>query len=512
MLHLVNMFQQNALANKLLSATPVFASGEHIRNQMQLWQLLYTMLDGSDDYLCRIYADPNIGITDDTSLILSMDSVRQDEWMQEALRGWGWWRFNAGSTMDSVNPALVAPIRDLEEHATLRAVLRIDMKQEALQRMLALPPQHSYLSCYLETNGGDLVYESRENVSRIPLAALMPATVTGFDAMKLTRMIRDTNTVLYQTLPRSRWRLVVIIDAQALFENQLPRFLMLLLSASALALCGILFAFPVIWTTVLRIRRFYRQVQSIGETELHQRISPVAYDEVGQLIVAHNKLLDRIEALIKERGEREKELRRLEISALQAQIKPHFLYNTLDAISWMSKRDENEKVDQTIRSLIHFYRLCLSHGSDVLPVSKELEIVQYYCDIQRIRYRDVFRMEIDVSAEVQQICLPKITLQPLVENALMHGILESGMEEGVVRIFSRISSTGKIELCVADSGAHFSPEAWERALRCTPDNGLEEGYGLMNVERRLCLFMAATSVMHLDLSQSALTCIVIPLT
>ncbi|MCE5343326.1 MAG: histidine kinase, partial [Eubacteriales bacterium] len=467
MLHLVNMFQQNRQVNELLSAMPQFASGEHIYNQQTLRQLLYTMLDASGDYTCRLYANPAIGITDETSPIRSLDAVAQTAWAKEALRGWGWHHFYSGKTLSANNPALIAPIRDLEDYTQLPAILRIDLREEALRRILKLPLDRAYLSCYLEAEDGSLVYTSQENISQVSLTVLDPDTVTGFAAQTLNTVTLEGNTVFYQTLPSSQWRLVLIVDGKALFASQLPRFVMLSLIACVLALCGILFASPIIWKTALRIRQFHQHVQSIDQTELHQRLEPESMDELGELIVAHNLLLDRIEALIKEQGEKDRELHRLEISALQAQIKPHFLYNTLEAISWMSKRDESDRVDQTVRNLTRFYRLCLSQGTDVLTVEKELEIIRYYYDIQSIRYNDVFHLEIAVSQEVRALELPKITLQPLVENALVHGILESGSAEGTTWVFSRVRPDGVRELCVADSGAHFSAADWEKALHST---------------------------------------------
>ncbi len=509
MLHLANMVQLHEQLNDVLvsTKTPTFSELPH--NKQLIWQTLYTMLDSSGDYACRLYVDPALGIADETSLILSLDSVRDAPWAREALTGWGWRRFLSAQTMGATSPALVAPIRDLNSHDRLVALLRIDLRPEAFERMLALTDSGAYLACYLETTDGTLVYASRDAIDRMPAEAYDQETVVGFAAARLNQARWGSRTLYYQTLANSRWRLVLALDEAALRAELLPDYLAFLLIGLLIALCGVLFALPVIWSTAWRIRRFYRYVQHAGQNGLGQRLEPLSGDEVGRLITAHNDLLDRVQALMDEREAKERELRRLELSALQAQIKPHFLYNTLEAITWMARRDEGETVARVVRSLTRFYRLCLSGGADVLTVEKELEIARNYFDIQSVRYHGVFQLETEVDGALLPLLLPKITLQPLIENALMHGILESGQGAGTVRVYSRVTD-GVPELCVADSGAHFTREGWEHALRATPAEGSQEGSGLMDVERRLCLLMSVDHVLYLDDSDPAWTCVALP--
>ena len=221
-------------------------------------------------------------------------------------------------------------------------------------------------------------------------------------------------------------------------------------------------------------------------------------------------MLDHIQQLMKEKSRQEQEMRRLEIFALQAQIKPHFLYNTLEAIGWMARLHMPENVDSTIRSLTAFYRLCLSSGKDMLTIEKELEIVRNYFAVACMRYDSQYTLDIQITDEAMDVLLPKLTLQPLVENALMHGLLESDQTRGTVRIYTRSNGLNRLELCVADSGAHFSQQAWTRILR-NPESFGSDGYGLKNVERRLCLYYNQEEVMKLDLNDPQWSVIVIPL-
>ncbi|MFH1512848.1 MAG: histidine kinase, partial [Bacillota bacterium] len=253
--------------------------------------------------------------------------------------------------------------------------------------------------------------------------------------------------------------------------------------------------------------RFHQHVLGIRKSGIHRYLETNANDEIGQLIGAHNEMLNHIETLMAENEQVVQEMRRLEISALQSQIKPHFLYNTLEAVSWMAKMNQPERIQSTLRSLTGFYRMCLSHGKDVLTVAEELDIVRNYFTVQSIRYAQEFLLETTVDDAMLSNRLPKITLQPLVENALLHGILESGKSGGTIRIFNRKTEGGQDELCVADSGAHFTQEDFLIALSDCNETG--EGYGLHNVERRLELFFKADQVMYLDTSDSDYSIVVL---
>ena len=505
--HLATLFQQNEQANELLVSLPELASGEHVRARTTLLQILYIMLDGSGDYDCRLYVNPALQIAGETSKIQSLETVADTSWGQAAFTGWGWRRFYDAETLGADTPAMIAPIRENSDYQNLIALLRIDIRQTALQRMMSAIQSGEFTSCYLETADGQLVSFAGVQDERLPVDALRDQPIRSFAALRLNTLPWDGNTVYYQTLPSSGWRLAMVVRRDLHLKGTLPEFLMLAGIGVLLAFVGFLLGVPILLPVTNRLRRFHRYVLGIRKSGIRRYPLSHANDEVGQLIVAHNGMLDHIEALMAEKEQVVQEMRRLEISALQSQIKPHFLYNTLEAVSWMAKKNQPGQIQSTLRSLTGFYRMCLSHGKDVLAVSQELEIVRNYFDVQTIRYAQEFRLEIEVDEDMLKRQLPKITLQPLVENALLHGILESGKGGGVIRIFSRTAPDGQAELCVADSGAHFTQADWEAALSDSSETG--EGYGLHNVERRLELYFKADQVLRLDTSDPAYSIVVL---
>lgn len=507
MQHLATLFQQNEQANELLVSLPEMASGEHVRARTTLLQILYIMLDGSGDYDCRLYVNPALQIAGETSKIQSLETAAATAWGQAAFRGWGWRRFYDAAALDADTPALIAPIRENTDYKNLIAILRIDLKQAALERMMNAIQSGEYTSRYLETEDGEPVSFAGVADEGLPVQALRDNPVRGFAALHRNALAWDGNTVYYQTLPSSGWRLVMVVRRDLHLKGTLPEFLMLAGIGVLLSFVGFLLGVPILLPATNRLRRFHQHVLGIRKSGIHRYPESRADDEIGQLISAHNEMLGHIEALMADKEQAVREMRRLEISALQSQIKPHFLYNTLEAVSWMAKKNQPDQIQSTLRSLTGFYRMCLSHGQDVLSVAQELEIVRNYFDVQSIRYAQEFRLVIEVDEAMLLRRLPKITLQPLVENALLHGILESGKSGGEIRIFNRRSDEGLGELCVADSGAHFTQADWEAALSDSSETG--EGYGLHNVERRLELFFKADQVLYLDTSDPGYSIVVL---
>ena len=514
MTHLSTIVQNNQTALDLLRDVQNLDLQSFEPVRQKITPILFALLDGSGDYDCRLYVRAKNDFIDSTARILLLPDPAKEGWVQTAMQGWGWRSFYSPRELGAASPALLAPVRDAEHVQDLIGLLRIDISPDALRRMMTPVRSGSCVSCYLETPGGDVVAQSGLPLDSFDyLSGLSESEWTGFHADLLHETNGKSEALLYQRLPVSGWMMVMVFHRSLLLRQIWSEQAGVILFSVILILAGVLCALPILWHAVKRIRRFHAYVQRYSADSMKSippRLEPLAHDEIGALIEAHNAMLDHIQQLMKEKSLQEAEMRRLEIFALQAQIKPHFLYNTLEAIGWMARLHMPDKVDSTIHSLTAFYRLCLSSGRDMLSVEKELEIVRNYFSVACMRYESRYELKIDVADEALDVLLPKLTLQPLVENALMHGLLESDQGAGTIRIFTRRAEDESLELCIADSGAHFSQQAWTRILR-HPESFGGDGYGLKNVERRLCLYYTCPQVMRLDLSDPQWSVIVIPL-
>lgn len=517
--HLATLLQSDTTIVNLLSGAQQYSLSEYQHARQDLLPRLYSMLDGSNDYFCRLYVDSSLDMFDRSSRLLMLNDIQDEAWAQKALEGWGWRYFFTGEELGADKPALIAPIRCLDDRAELVAVLRIDIETSALERMLECSQSSRFVTFCLQTVEGEKIASTGVEGDATALTQLTEKEKDGFPSYEFSQMTSGKDTVFHQRLTRSGWRMVLTIHHQLLNGMIWSQSSAVYGVAVVLMLVGMLCSLPILWHTTARIRKFYEHVkvynQRTGglESILPQRLQPQWEDEIGMLIREHNAMLDRIDGLIRQQEASQEELRQMEITALQAQVKPHFLYNTLEAITWMARMNQPDKVEATIYNLTRFYRLCLSQGKDVLTVEKELDIIRHYFAITLTRYASKYTLHVDVDPQVLPVLLPKITLQPLVENALVHGLLESNQAEGEVRVFTRVNHQGHFELCVADTGGHFTQKKWERVMsgRLDPAEGKGEGYGLHNVEKRLCLFLGLEQALRLDTSQDGLSIIVIPL-
>lgn len=193
------------------------------------------------------------------------------------------------------------------------------------------------------------------------------------------------------------------------------------------------------------------RVEEIGSGDLSPH-TPVETDDTSMALLSSGieDMAARLDKQIELNRQEQIKLRDIELSLIQAQINPHFLYNTLDAIVWLIEIGKNEQAEQMVTSLSSYFRSFLSDGKDIVTVAEEKQHIQSYLEIQQVRYRDIMEYEIDIDPSIQNTKLPKMTLQPLVENAIYHGlkpkrgkgkITVTGTREGD-RILLRVTDTG----------------------------------------------------------------------
>jgi len=235
------------------------------------------------------------------------------------------------------------------------------------------------------------------------------------------------------------------------------------------------------------LQKLTEVTEQVAEGNLIVRSDVQTGDEVGVLSDSLNTMIDKINGLLEQVTKEQVRLRKAEFELLQSQINPHFLYNTLDAIIWLAEAGEQKKVVSMVRSLSEFFRTSLNRGKDIIPVKEEVLHVRSYLEIQQVRYQDILNYEIDMPEELGKYMIPKITIQPLVENALYHGI-KNKRGSGTINIRgSRQDNLLVIE--IEDDGIGISKERlWQ------VNDGIQKKvltgkdiYGLYNVNERIRL-------------------------
>ena len=225
----------------------------------------------------------------------------------------------------------------------------------------------------------------------------------------------------------------------------------------------------------------------IAKGDLAVRSVNDSKDEVGILSQSMNQMIDKINELLSQITKEQIRIREAELELLQSQINPHLLYNTLDTIIWLAEGGDEKRVVDMVKSLSAFFRTSLSRGKDIITIREELIHAGSYLQIQQFRYQDILEYEIDVPDEWKDYTIPKITIQPLIENALYHGI-KNKRGGGKITIHAK-SAGDDIIISVSDNGIGMTPErlaeVTEGLSGAKPaDNAI---YGLYNVNERIKL-------------------------
>ena len=236
------------------------------------------------------------------------------------------------------------------------------------------------------------------------------------------------------------------------------------------------------------IRELSKVTDQVARGDLSVRMEAGVGAEVGVLSESLNSMIDKINELLVQVTDEQIRLRNAEFELLQSQINPHFLYNTLDTIVWLAESGDMKKVVSMVESLSNFFRTSLNQGKELVTIEEELKHVRSYLEIQQVRYQDILEYDIDVPEELNGYLIPKITIQPLVENALYHGIKNK-------RGLGKITLSGQklddsFELLVNDNGIGMSAERLNQVrdrISNADDNADNGVFGLHNVNERIRL-------------------------
>lgn len=239
----------------------------------------------------------------------------------------------------------------------------------------------------------------------------------------------------------------------------------------------------------------------LAEGDLQARIPETDVTELQNLTAQVNVMADNLEGLMDQSVRDERNLKKAELRTLQAQINPHFLYNTLDAIVWKAESGEEDEVIRLTRALSDFFRISLSSGADWIPIRQEKKHITGYLNIQHTRYRDILQYEIDIPDELGEYYVLKLLLQPLVENAIYHGI-KFKRGGGIIRV--KVEKAGEeLIFSVSDTGIGMTPDKLEEIRKRIQErqpahasgNG---GFGLANVNLRLRLYDNDNEGLHIE--------------
>lgn len=287
-----------------------------------------------------------------------------------------------------------------------------------------------------------------------------------------------------KTIDYSKWKIVGINFLDELLTTKRENKIFFIFIGILAVFFVFMISIQVSALIVQPIKRLQKLMYKVEAGQLETFANVKGAYEVQELSKSFNKMTYKIHNLMKEIIENKDKLRKSELKALQAQINPHFLYNTLDSISWMAESGQNDDVVTMVNALADFFRISIRNGDNLITIEDELKHAESYLIIQEIRYKDKFDYIIEVDREAIKYKTVKIILQPIIENAIYHGI-ECMPDKGLIKIKVK-AVDDKVLLQVIDNGLGMSKETIDRILSIEPER--VSGIGVKNVNQRIQLY------------------------
>ncbi|PZD94411.1 sensor histidine kinase [Paenibacillus sambharensis] len=431
-------------------------------------------------------------------------SLTEEQWYKEAVAAKGIFKMighpSERNVITHVNyrddevVSVVRAILDPERQVPLGVVL-IDLKLRVIAETVkdVRLGKSGYLM--VVDDKGDSIYAPRYSVA----ASLDKDQLKDMSGTFAEKIGDRSFQFIYARSPFTNWATVGVFDVRESAAEVRQINLFLLIFVFAACLLGITASYYLSYSISRPITQLASTMRKVEEGNLTIRYPGTRQDEVGILGRSFNGMLTQINRLLEQVGEEQRQKREAELRSLQAHIKPHFLYNTLDTIQWLARKDGAAQAAEVVESLSRLFRIGLSKGRELILLQDELAHIRSYLEIQKTRYKDKLSYSIDSEPQSSHLLVTKLTLQPIVENAIYHGIKER-RGPGMVRIRAAVKGKSLL-LVVEDDGAGMDAAALQ-SLRTQLDRAgkLERrqshgepaqegtgGYGLVNIQERIRL-------------------------
>lgn len=338
---------------------------------------------------------------------------------------------------------------------------------------------------YLIDNDKNIIYHPQQQLIYSGVKSELVEKMLKMDAQTYFSDSRTHKIYTKNYSPLTEWSAVGVVNMNELMKDKQRMIQFYMLLAGIAIISAGLFAVTISRAITKPIKMLESTMHRVEQGDFTVQSEVVLNNEIGHLSKTFNVMISKIKLLMEAAVSNEKEKRKNEIRALQAQINPHFLYNTLDTIIWMSAGGKNEEVVEVTSALAKLFRTSISEGENLIPLAVEIENIKSYLVIQKMRYKDKLNYQVDIPAELLALKTPKLILQPIVENAVYHGIKLSP-DGGDITITAG-ASDGILRITVEDSGVGMSEERVSQIFSGTAQNHAGNGIGVLNVHNRIQL-------------------------
>ena len=396
--------------------------------------------------------------------------------------------------------------------STEQAVLLIEMAYQGIEEVLDEVTLGNGGYIYLMDSKGEIIWHPKFELIASGRVKENNLVAAGYDDGSREEVFNGTSqTVVTKTVGYTGWKLVGVIKGTGISLNMLKTRLFIVFVILLIIFIVIIINSYISFRVTNPIRELEKSVKALEEGNLDADIYMGGSYEVQHLGKSVRDMKFRIKGLMQDIVNEHEEKRKSEFDSLQAQINPHFLYNTLDIIVWQIENEKQSEAVHTVTALARFFRLSLGKGKNIVTVKDEIDHVKNYLMIQHMRFKNKFDYEFDIAEDVLELPSLKLMLQPLVENAIYHG-MEFMDGDGMIMV-KAWREEDELYLSVADNGLGMTEDKVEMILtgKSSSGNGRGSGIGVKNVNERIKLYFGEAYGLTIDSEPDEGTTVIIHL-
>ena len=498
--HISDIVSFNEIVQTVMSRNPEYYKDDIIVQQKDYLNLnayfSYIKMN-SRLYRIRLYLNGDFIYTAEKDIFFNLSDALEEGWLEQvnAEKLKLMWLAQSSSKYGRNNDdnriiSAVRKIKSSENYNIYLGYLRLDILESEIKNLLdVLSITPNTLALIVNSKNEMICMSSTAENHSVNLQNV----VSGFkfnkaeNAPSEIKLSKDRDNIIFSAnIAYTDWRMFLATPRTDIIKESIKIRNYILWLMFCVTIFILLFSYFISRSITKKLFTLINHMKQIDNRNFNMEIHPPQSDEIGYLFRNFNYMMNKIALLMDEKYELGKEVKSAELKALQAQINPHFLYNTLDLLNWIAIENNVPQISSLVKSMSKYYKLSLNKGQDVVPLRDELEHIKEYVYIQNIRFDKQIQLLIKVDDGYLNLPILKFTLQPIVENSILHGISKKDTSHGVIEI-SCFTENKDIILTVKDDGIGIPPNKLAEILT-NSSKDTSHGYGIKNIHTRYKIF------------------------